>query len=103
MGRRRTAQKGLPPRMHLKGGTYYHVSSGNPRLWSKLDREFAIAIRLYAEIEGATYPENDTTFNAIARRYRREVFPRKAPQTQRDNEKEMQKLEAVFGDVPIEK
>lgn len=103
MGRRRTVQKGMPPRMHLKGGTYYHVSSGSPRAWRRLDREYAIAIRLYAEIEGATYPENDATFRTIAGRYRREVFPRKAPQTQRDNEKELQKLEAVFGDVPIDK
>lgn len=31
------------------------------------------------------------------------MFPRKGPQTQRDNEKELQKLEAVFGDVPIDK
>ena len=76
--------------MHLKGGTYYHLSSEKSRGWTKLDREYAIAIRLYAEIEGTIYPENDTMFRAIAKRYRREVFPRKAPQTQRDNEKEMQ-------------
>ena len=103
MGRRRTAQKGMPPRMHLKGGTYWHVSSDHPRKWTRLDREWAVAIRLYAEIEGTTYPENDTTFHAIASRYRREIFPRKAPQTQRDNEKELRNLDAVFGDVPIDK
>lgn len=89
--------------MHLKGGTYYHVSSDRPRKWTRLDRVYAVAIRLYAEIEGTSYPENDTTFRAVATRYRREIFPRKAPQTQRDNEKELQNLEAVFGDVPIDK
>jgi hypothetical protein len=46
---------------------------------------------------------NTTTFRAIASRYRREVFPRKAPQTQRDNETELKNLEAVFGDVPTDK
>jgi integrase len=46
---------------------------------------------------------NTTTFRAIASRYRREVFPRKAPQTQRDKETELKNLEAVFGDVPIDK
>ncbi len=105
MGRRRTvaAFKKLPLRMHLKGETYYHVGSGSPRVWTKLGREWAIAIRLYAEIEGTQYPENDATFKAIAARYRREILPRKAPQTQRDNAKELQNLEAVFGDVPIDK
>ena len=87
--------------MHKKGGTYYHVSSGSPRKWVKLDREFPIAIRLYAEIEGTRCPENDATFRAIAARYRREIFPTKAPQTQRDNEKELVNLESVFGDMPI--
>lgn len=101
MGRKRTAQKGMPPRMHKKGGTYYHVSSGTPRKWVKLGREFAIAIRLYAEIEGTRCPENDATFRAIAVRYRREIFPAKAPQTQRDNEKELTNLEGVFGDMPV--
>ena len=103
MGRQRTAQKGMPPRMHLKGGTYWHVSSDTPRKWTRLDREWAIAIRLYAEIEGTSYPENDTTLRAVAARYRREVLPRKAPQTQRDNEKELRNLEVVFGDMPIDK
>ena len=89
--------------MHLKGGTYYHVSSDRPRVWTKLDREWPLAIRLYAEIEGTEYPDNDATFKAITVRYRREILPRKAPQTQRDNEKELQNLEAVFGEVPIDK
>lgn len=87
--------------MHKKGGTYYHVSSGTPRKWAKLDRDFAIAIRLYAEIEGTRTPEHDATFKAIATRYRREIFQTKAPQTQRDNEKELANLECVFGDMPI--
>jgi integrase len=90
-------------RMHLKGGTYYHVSSGKPRAWTKLDRDYAVALRLYADIEGTQYPDNDVTFKAIATRYRRERLPKKAPQTQRDNEKELRNLEAVFGDVPIDR
>lgn len=103
MGRNRTIHKKLPPRMHIKGGTYWHVATSQPRKWTKLDRDFRIAIRLYAEIEGSRYPENDSTFRAIAGRYRRDIFPNKAPQTQRDNEKELAKLEAVFGDMPIDK
>lgn len=46
--------------------------------------------------------QNTTTFNGIAARYRKEIFPTKAPQTQRDNEKELSNLEAVFGSMPID-
>lgn len=88
--------------MHLKAGTYYHVSSGNPRKWVKLSTEWALAIRLYAEIEGLQAPRGEATFRNIAERYRREIFPTKAPQTQRDNEKELKNLEKVFGDVLID-
>jgi len=102
MGRKRTSHKGLPQRMTIKGRTYWHVTSGTPRKWTKLDPDYAIAIRLYAEIEGTRYPENVATFRAIATRYRREVFPRKAPQTQHDNEGELVNLESVFGDMPID-
>lgn len=102
MGRKRTVQKDLPRRMHLKGGTYWHVSSGTSRRWTKLDKHFPIALRLYADIEGTRYPDQDVTVKNIAQRYRREIFPSKAPQTQRDNEKELANLEAVFGDVPID-
>jgi len=88
--------------MTIKGRTYWHVTSDAPRKWTKLDSDYAIAIRLYAEIEGTRYPENVATFRAIAARYRREVFPRKAPQTQHDNEGELTNLEKVFGDMPID-
>ena len=104
MGRKRIIKdhKGLPRRMHLKGRMYYHVSSDKPRKWVKLSTEWAIAIRLYAEIEGLQAPRGDATFRNIAERYRREMFPTKAPQTQRDNEKELVNLENVFGDMPID-
>ena len=43
--------------MHQKSGTYYYVANGTPRKWTKLDRDYAIAIRLYAEIEGTLAEE----------------------------------------------
>jgi hypothetical protein len=80
---------------------YYHVSTDNPRKWTKLDRDLALAKRLWAEIEGEHPDPNNCTFSGIAARYRKEVFPTKAFQTQKDNEKELAKLEAVFGVMPI--
>ncbi|MDZ4201462.1 MAG: tyrosine-type recombinase/integrase [Gallionella sp.] len=102
MGRKRTIHHDLPPRMNLKGKTYYHVSTDKPRKWTKLGTDLAAAKRLWAEIEGERPDPNNFTFSGIATRYRKEVFPTKAPQTQRDNEKELAHLEAVFGAMPIE-
>lgn len=102
MGRKRTINHDLPPRMNLKGKTYYHVSTDTPRKWTKLGQDLAIAKRLWAEIEGEQPDPNNSTFKGIAARYRKEVFPTKALQTQRDNEKELQKLGAVFGSMPID-
>ena len=102
MGRKRTINHDLPPRMNLKGKTYYHVSTDSPRKWTKLGPDLVIAKRLWAEIEGEQIDPQDNTFKAIAARYRKEVIPTKARQTQLDNEKELQRLEAVFGAMPIE-
>ena len=81
---------------------YYHVSTDKVRKWTKLDQDLSVAKRLWAEIEGEQPEQNTTTFKGIAARYRKEVFPTKAPQTQRDNEKELSNLEAVFGSMPID-
>lgn len=102
MGRRRTQNFDLPPRMHLKGKTYYHVSTSTPRKWTKLDRDISLAKRLWAEIEGERHNPLDHTFNGIVLRYREEILPTKALQTQRDNEKELARLLAVFGVMPID-
>ena len=102
MGRKRTINHDLPPRMNLKGRTYYHVSTDTPRKWIKLGQDLSIAKRLWAEIEGEPVDSNNSTFAGVAKRYRKEVFHTKAPQTQRDNEKELVRLEAVFGAMPID-
>ena len=43
-----------------------------------------------------------TVVTVIVRRYRREVLPAKAPRTRRDNENELARLDAVFGQVPMD-
>lgn len=102
MGRKRTLNHDLPPRMNLKGKTYYHVSTDSPRKWTKLGQDLSIAKRLWAEIEGEQPDPNNLTFSGIVSRYRKEVLPSKSYRTQKDNEKEFLKLEAVFGAMPID-
>jgi integrase len=87
--------------MHLKGKTYYHVSTNIPRKWTKLDRDISLAKRLWAEIEGEQHQPQDHTFNGMVARYRKEIMPNKAIETQRGNEMELARLSAVFGEMPI--
>lgn len=102
MGRRRTTFKDLPPSLHLKGERYYHVTSTAPRKWTPLGRDRARALLEWARIEGAEPDPNVRTFEVIALRYEREVMPTKAPRTQKDNQKELDRLRAVFCAVLIE-
>jgi integrase len=102
MGRRRSSNHDLPPRMHRKGGQFYYVTGTRPRKWHPLGADLNEARRQWASLEGQADDPTDRTFGVIARRYRREIMPTKALLTRRDNERELEKLEAVFGNVPID-
>jgi len=102
MARRRSKDFDLPPHMHRKGKSLYYVTSTSPRQWIKLGSDINEARRKWADLERVDENPEDRTFAVIARRYRREVMPLKALRTRRDNEAELAKLEAVFGQVPID-
>lgn len=51
MGRRRQSNLDLPPRMHVKSGTFYYVSTTLPRIWTSLGKDRGEALRRWAEIE----------------------------------------------------
>jgi integrase len=102
MGRKRESNFALPPRMHLKGRVYYYVTSTSPRKWIKLDKDLSAAKVLWAKHEAVEVDEHTKSFRNVVRRYIRDVLPSKAPQTQKDNHKEMAKLLPVFGDMPID-
>lgn len=102
MGRRRTTNHDLPPRMHRKGDQFYYVTSTRPRKWIPLGADLNEARRQWAVLEGQVEDPADRSFAVIARRYRREVIPTKAMQTQRGNERELEMLELAFGSVPVD-
>jgi integrase len=102
MGRRRSKHHDLPPRMHIKGGQFYYVTGTRPRKWIPLGPDINEARRQWAALERQVDDPADRTFTVVARRYRREVIPTKALRTRRDNEQELAKLDAVFGNVPID-
>lgn len=102
MGRRREFNLDDPPRMHRKGSTWYHVSSTQPRVWTKLSSDRAEALRLWAELEGVRASDSSKLFSVVARRYVREVLPTKSEQTRHGNMKELENLLRVFGHMPID-
>ena len=102
MGRRRQSNFDDPPRFHRKGTVWYHVSGTMPRVWTKLSDDRAEALRLWAQREGVREDDSTKLFSVIANRYVREVFPTKALETRRDNERELANLMRVFGHMPIE-
>lgn len=54
MGRKRTGNFSLPPRMHLKSGTYYYVTSTKPRKWISLGKDIGDAKKEWARLESDT-------------------------------------------------
>lgn len=102
MGRRRASNFDDPPRFHKKGSVWYHVSGTLPRLWTKLSSDRAEALRLWAQREGVREDDATKLFSVIAKRYIREIFPTKSPQTRKDNDKELANLLKVFAHMPID-
>lgn len=55
MGRRRTSNLDLPPRMHLRCGTFYHVTTTTEkRIWTNLGKDRPEALRKWADIEAGS-------------------------------------------------
>ena len=102
MGRKRTSNTGLPPRMHIKRGRYYYVTTTPPRKWIPLGADRADALRNWASLEGEAMPAGVRTLQSVWERYAREIVPLKADATQRDNLREAEKLLAVFGGMAVD-
>ena len=82
MGRKRQGNHNLPPRMNVKNGWYYHVSSTIPRKWTPLGDDLNEARRKWAEMEDETPKPDDKTFQIIGQRYMREILPTLKAHTQ---------------------
>jgi integrase len=102
MGRHRSRNHGLPPHMAQKGRSYYYVTNEKPRRWIPLGNDYPTALHEWAKHEGQPVPDSARTLTQIAAWYAKDVLPRKAARTQRDNRAELKRLEAVFGASPIE-
>jgi integrase len=103
MGRKRTSNLNLPQGLHLKKGSYYHVTTTQPRKWTALGKDLNQARLQWAELENEFVKEDDKTFSVILRRYMKEVIPTLKSHTQRDYTQYSVLLDAVFGHIVIDK
>jgi len=93
VGRHRTKDRHLPPRVYLNHGAYYYVSGGR---WTRLSADLAEAKAKWADIEGVQVAPPGTMAALIAR-YLEEVTPGKAPKTQRNERNQAALISAFFG------
>lgn len=105
MGRRPKSPNAIPRlRVRTRGrkNWYYYDHGGKPRREEALGSDYGLAIKRWAEIEHASKERSSEviTFRYVADAYRREIVPRKAPRTQRDNLRELAKLIEFFDDPP---
>ena len=68
MGRRRENLRHLPPRMQLRHGAYYHVTTaGGSQKWTRLApaSDYGAALRAWAEIEGRREQVGESVRDAV--------------------------------------
>ena len=95
MSKPRKTRHDLPSRVYHKHGAYYFVDKANK--WHKLGTALGDAMKAYGDLL-----ESDsalTTMRQLFDRYQREVVPKKAPKTQRDNVYGLSLLRQAFGHV----
>jgi len=99
MGRRRRSHLDLPPRMHLKSGTYYYVTTTAPRQWISLGKDIASAKRKWAEIESGDSASTSLA-SMIDEWTETEAYTSLSLNTRRIYKSAIKQLKAVFQEFP---
>ncbi len=102
MGRNKKINLNDPPRFYTRTGkkrNLHYYTGMRPKLRLSNDRNEAL--KQWADME-AGKELICTSFASIASKYKKEIIPNKAPRTQIDNLKELDRLLAVFGEMHID-
>lgn len=106
---RKTENRNLPPRMYVrkrarKNGkiwvSYYYLDTGGKEV--SLGGDLDLARLKWAELEAKDKPRDLCQMRSIFDRYERDIIPKKAPRTQKDNLSELRQLRPYFDDAPID-
>jgi integrase len=106
MGRTATVNINLPVRMRMRvrayGTYYFYDTGGKPRKEIPLGSDYTKAVARWCELEIAySARSKSVTFKDVTDLYVRDVLPRKAARTAKDNLTELNKLLEFFNDPPI--
>lgn len=98
VGRRRTKDLDLPPRMRRGGKSYYYDHGGKPRRWEPLGSDLAIALKRWAVLRGASSHDRSvaTLVDAYIARYAKDL----AENTLRNYQRYAATIKRVFGHIP---
>lgn len=100
MGRRRTKNLKLPPRMQKKGNVFYYTPYVLGKLkWIRLADNYPEAISAWAKHEGTA--TTGTTVGHALDRVLIEVIPKKAPATQREYIRYAAAIRPIFADCAL--
>jgi integrase len=97
MGRRRTKDLDLPPRLYRRGSSYYYVAAD--KKWHPLGKDRARALRLWADLE--CLPQAVTVADLI-RRYVSDCLESKAESTRKRYAGYRDTIEDQFGALPAD-
>jgi len=109
MGRKPSRWTNLPRGMRARprGNLihYYLDTGGKPRKEIPLGSDYALAVKRWSELAAKPKPAYappvaEGTLAAVAKAYRRDILPTKAPRTRRDNEKELEWILKFFNTPP---
>jgi integrase len=97
MGRPRTKDKDLPPRMRRRGKRYYYRAQGRE---IPLGPDLVKARTRWAELENQ-HLTDESLFKSVAQKFEDDEVPLKAPRTQKDYKRQLALLVKVFGATPV--
>lgn len=95
MGRKRKHNRDMPERVYWSNGQWFFAQKNGP--WIPLGADKTAARKQHADLL-ADRPSAGTMAEGFAR-YRRDVLPKKAPKTQKEYGRALDKLGKVFGHV----
>lgn len=98
MGRPKTTNKDLPPRMGRKGNAFYYIPSVGERAWEPLGSDKARALVKWAEYEGK---DQGATVRDAWTRYQALHLPSLAKNTQRNYLVSSRAVLKRWGDAPV--
>jgi hypothetical protein len=99
MGRKRKHNTDMPARVYLSRGWWFFTPKGSPKIKLAGEQDRAGALRAYAELMDGR-PRSGTVAELL-NRYARDVLPGKSVRTRKEQERQIHKINAVFGTMRI--